>query len=116
MGWLLAFVAALSSPLCVDGHPAHRAAHITYGGLAPRPGWIRDHRWPLCGGGSDTAGNVWYEEPAESHQKDILEWRMCEAMCRGMATESDIRDYFNSGAWRQDLGNGYGERPHEDER
>jgi hypothetical protein len=97
-------VGGQAGPLCVDGHPAARRAGVTYGGLLARHGYQRDHLWPLCAGGPDTRSNVWYEPLAEAHRKDALEWRECEAMCRGEVSPDAVRDYFESDAWRDDLG------------
>jgi hypothetical protein len=49
-----AIAPASAQTLCVDGHPAHRRANVTYGGLPPKPGAERDHVIPLSLGGADT--------------------------------------------------------------
>lgn len=100
MGWLLAFVAAISSPLCVDGHPAHRDAHVTYGGLAPRAGYERDHMTPLCLGGQDEPSNVWYQAWPDARVKDKREWTACEAYCAGRMNLEAAKDYV--ARWRDD--------------
>jgi hypothetical protein len=69
--------------LCSHGHPVHRAANVTYGGLAALPGFQRDHHIPLCLGGADELSNVRYQPLAEAKVKDREEWQLCEAVCRG---------------------------------
>src|SRR6266576_3496013 len=69
--------------LCVDGHPAKRRENVTYGGLLPRHGYVRDHIIPLCLGGADTSENVQYQTHSAGHAKDRSEYEMCEAYCAG---------------------------------
>jgi hypothetical protein len=44
------------------------------------PGWIRDHRWPLCAGGSDTVENLVWSPIAEAKLKDKWEVKMCRRL------------------------------------
>ena len=82
-------------PLCVNGHPAVRRAHVTYGGLPERPGYVRDHIVPLCLGGSDTGNNMQYQTYADGHAKNALEWQACEDYCAGR-----LRAFFTEGTWK----------------
>lgn len=68
--------------LCSLGHPTKRPP-VTYAGLRPRNGFQRDHFIPLCLRGPDTKENVWYQPLDEAAEKDLEEWTLCEAMCRG---------------------------------
>lgn len=77
-------VAALM--LCVNGHPAPRSTHVTYGGLPAIHGLVRDHIVPLCLGGQDVASNIQYQTPADSYAKDEVERYACEAYCRSAVT------------------------------
>jgi hypothetical protein len=43
------------------------------------PGWVRDHKRPLCAGGADAVGNMQWQRRAESLAKDRQE----RALCRG---------------------------------
>ena len=88
-------------PLCVNGHPAPRSANVSYGDLAPRHGYQRDHVIPLCLGGPDTADNVRYQPLPEAKIKDEAEWRMCEMVCRGDISPSAAIKYLANGLWRQ---------------
>jgi hypothetical protein len=102
-GLLLAGVA--SCAILADDLPqcrAHRPAHVTYGGLSPMHGFERDHRVPLCLGGDDTPGNVWYEPLAEALMKDIAEGNACRYACHaGPAAISSAREDFRAGNWRK---------------
>jgi hypothetical protein len=75
--------AAAQEPLCVNGHPARRSEHVTYGGKPSVHGLVRDHRVPLGLGGPDKADNVQYQTPADAEAKDRVEWTAIEACCRG---------------------------------
>lgn len=100
MGWLLAFVVAISSPLCVDGHPAHREAHVTYGGLLPRHGYERDHVIPLCLGGPDERSNVQYQPWPDYYMKDRREWAACQMYCAGIMSLEAAKNYVTR--WQED--------------
>ena len=80
----------------------HRPNRVTYGGLAPRAGYERDHRVPLCLGGPDTRDNVWYEPLAEAHEKDIAERNACRHACAlGPRAIASTREDFATGNWRK---------------
>jgi hypothetical protein len=85
-----------SPALCtLDGNPIPRPPDLTYGGLPDKPGWVRDHKWPHCAGGPDTAANVQYQLPGPSFRKDAIERAMCKAMCRdGYPTPAAIQKFF----------------------
>lgn len=42
------------------------------------PGWVADHKWPLCAGGPDTPANLQWQETAASYEKDKLERAVCK--------------------------------------
>src|SRR5215470_13414817 len=44
------------------------------------PGYVVDHKWPLCAGGPDTVDNMQYQTFAEAEVKDKLEHALCK--CR----------------------------------
>lgn len=46
------------------------------------PGWVRDHRVPLCAGGPDAVENLQWEATDQSYVKDVLERRLCALMSR----------------------------------
>jgi hypothetical protein len=87
--------------LCVGGRPAPRSKHVTYGHLPTRPGMIRDHIVPLCAGGTAVPENIQYQGVEEAHEKDLLEIRMCRAMCEGRVTPAEAREFFSGGTWKQ---------------
>jgi hypothetical protein len=41
------------------------------------PGWIKDHKWPLCAGGPDAVDNLQWQTVEEAKKKDVLEKRVC---------------------------------------
>jgi hypothetical protein len=41
------------------------------------PGWIKDHKWPLCAGGPDVVWNLQWQSVADAAPKDALEKRVC---------------------------------------
>jgi hypothetical protein len=77
----------LATCLCVNGHPAPRSQHVTYGHVHCPSGFVRDHKTPLCGGGLDTADNIQCQELEESYVKDGEERKWCEDMCRSSNPE-----------------------------
>ncbi len=82
--------------------PARRPADLTYGGLTPRLGYRRDHRVPLCLGGTDTPENVWYEPTVESFLKDDAERNACRYACAaGPAAIAAARRDFQADNWRK---------------
>lgn len=44
------------------------------------PGWVVDHKWPLCAGGKDEVVNMRWEAYAESKQKDKQEVAICNQL------------------------------------
>jgi hypothetical protein len=44
------------------------------------PGWVKDHLWPLCAGGTDTVGNLVWSPAAEAALKDRWEKAMCRRL------------------------------------
>ncbi len=44
------------------------------------PGFIRDHFMPLCAGGADAVGNMWWEEAARAAEKDRHELQLCHRL------------------------------------
>lgn len=45
-----------------------------------RPGYVVDHRIPLCAGGPDTVSNLQWQEQKASYVKDLFERDLCRAM------------------------------------
>ena len=43
----------------------------------PCPGWIIDHRIPLCAGGADAIANLQWQPHAQALDKDDAERRLC---------------------------------------
>ncbi len=41
------------------------------------PGWVVDHRYPLCAGGADDPSNLQWEPKEHSFTKDRLEREVC---------------------------------------
>lgn len=41
------------------------------------PGYVVDHRWPLCAGGEDNPPNMQWQTIAEAKKKDVLEIKLC---------------------------------------
>ena len=68
---------------------------VTYGGLPTRPGFVRDHRLPLCLGGPDTIANLQYQSVADGHEKDGRERRACEDYCSGRISLGEARAQFH---------------------
>ncbi len=50
------------------------------------PGWVVDHKIPLCAGGADSPENMQWQDEKAGHQKDVLEWYMCRQMKHCPAT------------------------------
>ena len=46
------------------------------------PGWVVDHRMPLCAGGEDHPSNMQWQTTAEAKAKDADERRLCRALKR----------------------------------
>jgi len=89
--------APCESALCTNGHPVKRSAHISYGGLPPRPNYARDHIVPLCLGGLDDLSNLQYQPLDEAAIKDAEERSTCRAFCRGeislLQAQARFRDW-----------------------
>jgi hypothetical protein len=45
-----------------------------------RPGWIVDHRIPLCAGGPDTPANMQWQTVRVARAKDRFEKELCAAL------------------------------------
>jgi len=41
------------------------------------PGWVVDHKIPLCAGGADAVGNLQWQSVEAAKQKDKLEREQC---------------------------------------
>jgi hypothetical protein len=57
-------------------HPCPSTGKTT----GPCKNWVRDHRWPLCAGGSDTLDNLVWSPKAEASLKDQWERMMCRRL------------------------------------
>ena len=44
------------------------------------PGYIRGHFTPLCAGGADAVGNLWWEDAARAAEKDRRELQLCHRL------------------------------------
>jgi hypothetical protein len=44
------------------------------------PGWIVDHKEPLCAGGADKPANMQWQTVADAKAKDKLEWALCRSL------------------------------------
>jgi hypothetical protein len=86
--------------VCSPGYAkAHRSE--SYGGLAPRHGFQRDHDIPLCLGGADNRANLMYQPLAEAHLKDAWEGMICRAVCRNHTMRlKEGQRFFLDGRWR----------------
>jgi hypothetical protein len=46
-----------------------------------RPGWVVDHRIPICAGGqANDIANLQWQTQAQSYQKDVFERALCREM------------------------------------
>lgn len=82
MIWLLLF--ALAQPMILDlprGPAAARFRRMT-GYPKGRPGFVVDHRIPLCAGGIDAENNLRWEAVKESYVKDYYERQLCRELQR----------------------------------
>jgi len=112
-------LAAQDARLCVNGHPAKRAPDctaaqvpgcISYGGLAPRRGFQRDHGpYPLCLGQQDAAAHVHYQPIAQARAKYRLEAYACDSYCAGRLDLSQALQLFDD--WRASYRQIFGESP-----
>jgi len=57
-----------------------RAFRIATGYPQGRPGYVVDHVFPLCAGGSDTVSNLQWQPRARATAKDRDERRLCAAV------------------------------------
>jgi hypothetical protein len=108
---------AEAQSLCTNGHPARRAAHVTYGGLPARHGYQRDHVVSLGLGGPDVASNVRYQrcdhtgdygrcEAGPAALKDADEHMAEEKMCSRRWTPDYARQWL-AYRWPLDTAHGY---------
>lgn len=44
------------------------------------PGWIKDHRWPLCAGGADSLWNLQWQTVEQAKEKDRHEAFVCAVL------------------------------------
>lgn len=47
-----------------------------------RPGYVVDHRIPLCAGGADTTDNMQWQARSTSYTKDTFERALCRELKR----------------------------------
>lgn len=59
-----------------------RAFLVATGYPQGRPGYVVDHKIPLCAGGPDAADNLQWQPRAASYQKDVFERTLCAEMHR----------------------------------
>jgi hypothetical protein len=52
-------------------------------------GWVLDHRYPLCAGGTDTIDNLTWQELQASKDKDRLERELCRLKPRNCPSQGD---------------------------
>jgi hypothetical protein len=63
-------------------YSAVRAFRVATGYPRGRPGFVVDHRIPLCAGGRDVADNLQWQALAASYKKDAFERQLCAEMKR----------------------------------
>src|SRR6266446_4473359 len=44
------------------------------------PGWVVDHKYPLCAGGKDDPSNMQWQRHGESLTKDKVELELCRCL------------------------------------
>lgn len=60
-----------------------------------------DHLIPRCLGGADEVRNLWPQPIEEARGKDIVETRVCRAVCdAGTMSIKDGQDFFRKLEWR----------------
>lgn len=81
---LLALLIAISADARIHRSSAAKNAfkrsHLcpaTHRPSGPCPGYVVDHRVPLCAGGPDVPSNMQWQDKPSSLKKDRLEWRLC---------------------------------------
>jgi len=86
---LLTAVAVAHGAMAAPRSPAARAEFqrttpcpATGASRGPCPGWVVDHRMPLCAGGEDHASNLQWQTVADAVEKDRNERRLCRALKR----------------------------------
>ena len=71
-----------------------------------RPGYVVDHKVPLCAGGPDTPDNMQWQTLAESRAKDRFEDALCRELKRQhlhiVVVIIDEKDHEDSHAQQQD--------------
>ena len=90
-----------------DYYPIARAAYDRAGiPWSERGGYRLDHRVPLCLGGTWDRSNLEIQTIADAAEKDRLEWRACERVCRGQLSIGTARGWFRDwrAAYRQQFG------------
>jgi hypothetical protein len=106
---------AADLPGCIDGHPVRRAPDcsavmvpgcITYGWLAKRHGYQRDHYISLGLLGPDTKANVHYQQLQFALWKDGDERRADHFYCSGEKTLDDAQAWLRT-RWPLDAAHGY---------
>lgn len=79
-------IALLLTLLLAQPTPRHaavvRAFYRLTGYPHGRPGYVVDHKIPLCLGGADAVSNLMWQTLAESRRKDADERRLCAALRR----------------------------------
>jgi hypothetical protein len=55
----------------------HRQFLVASGYPHGRPGYVADHKFPLCAGGRDAVENLQWQTVAAAHVKDRAEWTLC---------------------------------------
>jgi hypothetical protein len=64
------------------GHPCPSTGRLT----GSCPGYVVDHKYPLCAGGADAPENMQWQEYRESLVKDRLEIALCR--CRASLADA----------------------------
>jgi hypothetical protein len=89
----LALIAALALPAAAHDRSAaqvraYRALHpcpTTQRNVGPCPGYVVDHKKPLCLGGADRPRNMQWQAVAAAKRKDVRERRACALKLRRRA-------------------------------
>jgi hypothetical protein len=64
----------------------HHPCPATLQTAGPCPGWIIDHRYPLCAGGLDAPQNMQWQTAPEAREKDVRERSLCACLKAKKAT------------------------------
>lgn len=78
----LLLVASASLEAAPRSHAAVHRFMVASGYPHGRPGYVVDHKIPLCAGGPDTPANMQWQTVAESYRKDAYERALCAALRR----------------------------------